>query len=103
MKYRLYHANSLRDLAFSDDLVGDAKTLFAAGEYTFIGYIDADSLDEVYAKTQNLHSPWVQAVPAAQIGAAFFGGCRSTSVGDIIGEDGDRYHVVSPIGFEEIN
>jgi len=80
--------------------------------YTLVATVKADNLDHAYAMSQNLDAPWaeLQEVRAADVVEAA-GGCRSTSVGDLIinmdfedvdGDEANRIrgaHQVEGIGF----
>ena len=54
----------------------------------YAGFVEAESLDEAYSKSQNFSGPWNPTNP-----------CRSTSVGDII-QDDDKFYMVCGIGFK---
>ena len=55
----------------------------------YVGYVNADSLEEAYMLSQNLGDgdTWNTVNP-----------CRSTSVGDVI-QDCDEFHMVYDMGF----
>ena len=52
------------------------------------GFVEAESLQEAFVKSQNDINPWNEVHP-----------CRSTSVGDIIQEH-DKFYMVCGIGFK---
>lgn len=55
-----------------------------------VGVVKATSIEEAYAKTQNLDRHWNYNKP-----------CRSTSVGDVIQVD-DQNFLVTNVGFKQI-
>ncbi len=57
-------------------------------EYT--GYVDAESLEEAFRLSQNVEEHWNKVNP-----------CRSTSVGDVIQDDG-TFYMVAGTGFTEL-
>jgi hypothetical protein len=78
-QYHIYHCTT--ELAFTEKQTQPR---------TYAGYVDADSLETAYQKSQNLTEPWNTVFP-----------CRSTSVGDVIqGEDG--FYMVSGVGFTKL-
>ncbi len=56
----------------------------------YAGYVEATSLNEAYALSQNIDSAWNEVQP-----------CRSTSVGDVI-QDDDTFYMVCGVGFEAL-
>jgi hypothetical protein len=57
----------------------------------YVGFVEADTLNEAYALSQNSDKPWNEAHP-----------CRSTSVGDII-QGPDGFHLVLGMGFKKLD
>ncbi len=56
----------------------------------YAGFVEADSLEEAYMKSQNSSETWNPTNP-----------CRSTSVGDVIQGD-NGFHMVCGIGFKQL-
>ena len=54
---------------------------------TYVGCVKAISLEDAFKKSQNFEEPWNETNP-----------CRSTSVGDVIQDNGNFYMVTS-MGF----
>lgn len=70
--------------------------------YERVAVVLADSLDEVYGRTQNIDKPWLQnpGVLSSEMQA------RSTSVGDVlmVTENGSRdAYRVAPMGFTKLD
>lgn len=57
----------------------------------YAGVVEADTLNEAYALSQNVDEPWNKYKP-----------CRSTSVGDVI-QAPDGFHLVCNVGFCKID
>lgn len=57
----------------------------------YVGFVEANSLEMAYQKSQNHEWPWNTTNP-----------CRSTSVGDVIALN-DEYYMVSSIGFKKLD
>lgn len=51
-----------------------------------VAIVEAENVDDVYRDTNNISNPWIynESVKAVSENADSGGGCRSTSVGDII-------------------
>ena len=84
MKFDIYHP------AF-----GELNTLRKPNsfEYERITTIEADSLDEVFTKSQNDFNEDYALLDV-----------RSTSIGDIVEDiDDERYYIIEPNGFTEVN
>jgi len=80
------------------------KKLVAEGQYEWVCQIDTDSLDEACKLTTSIDIPWVQNEEIDMLANTVHeaGGCRSTSVGDIILDNNNHYHVVAPSGFDDL-
>ena len=61
-------------------------------EYEYICDVEANSLDGAFANAQNDVNPDYAYLDV-----------RSTSVGDIIKDEDNRYHLVKGLGFEEVD
>lgn len=57
----------------------------------YVGFVEANSLEEAFRLSQNGEKPWNEAKP-----------CRSTSVGDII-QAPDGFYMVKNIGFQKLS
>lgn len=77
--YNIYHAIGPEKFTESQDQIR-----------IYVGHVEANSLNQAYALTQNLEWPWNINSP-----------CRSTSVGDVIECDG-KFYMVAGIGFIEV-
>ena len=90
------------DPTFRDDKA-DALFCWQAGGFRKVAEYDTADLNVVYHVTQNFDDPWIKdkAVhPTAEVLAA--GGCRSTSVGDIITDAEGGMWIVASLGFESL-
>lgn len=67
-------------------------------EYTEVGTVDTNDLNEAYALTQNSDTSWVMHNKTT----CKFLQCRSTSVGDVIKTSEGKLFMVANFGFEEI-
>jgi len=90
MKFNIYHA--IKGNFFADNIPEES--------YKKVAFLEASSLDEAYAKTQNIDSGWVKnhnvTTELTQ--------CRSTSVGDIIYNiEENQGYMVKDIGFEKVD
>jgi len=89
MIYKILHAN--RGNFFAEELPIDA--------YTHVANVQASSLDEVFRLTQNVFKNWTKSNGVLHS----IGELRSTSVGDIIIEEGTgKMFMVENIGFREV-
>lgn len=77
--YNIYHAIGPEKFTESQDQIR-----------IYVGHVEANSLNQAYALTQNHEWPWNVNAP-----------CRSTSVGDVIECDG-KFYMVAGIGFIEV-
>ena len=66
-------------------------------DYKLVAEVDANDLDKVYARTQNIDSSWTK----NSIVSTNLPQCRSTSVGDMIEVNG-QLHMVDMIGFKNV-
>jgi len=66
--------------------------------YERIATVNANNLDQVYAKTQHLHRPWWENPGVKAFGVA----ARSTSIGDIVQDKDGGLWVVADFGFEKL-
>lgn len=78
-QYHIYHATGEHRFQEVDRQARD-----------YAGFVEASSLEEAFAKSQNLDEPWNPVFP-----------CRSTSVGDVI-QDDNGLHMVCNIGFKQL-
>ena len=93
---KIYHASKeiFRDSVWYGDSglglsMAQIESAFNDGEYYLAGELDTDDLDAAYAQSQNVSfEGWVD-------------GQRSTSVGDIIENDGGFY-IVAPVSFDQM-
>lgn len=104
MKVTIYHCEDTRESFFYRTDAKEFKShdkicqMFLDGDYKQVGVIEdwvvppgSVSLDCAYEQSQNIDSPWNPATP-----------CRSTSVGDILEEDGE-FWIVAPHGFDKLD
>ena len=94
-----------RDVRF-DGSRGNAAAIAAlrkAGAFRTVAILDADNLDEAFARTNSIDRPWTENEAAALADAVkAAGGCRSTSVGDIL-ETETAAFMVDPVGFTKLH
>lgn len=109
MKCSIYHATNTRDsMAFHPKSTSfgfeHIKAMIRHGEYSHVADIECGGLEDAHRLSNNINELWIKNEEVTSISELirFAGGCRSTSVGDIISADGKLY-VVSPFGFEELN
>lgn len=76
-----YHIHQVVNPTFSEDKVQIRR---------YAGFVEANSLEDAYLKSQNDERLWNPGVP-----------CRSTSIGDVI-QDDNGFHLVVSNGFEEL-
>ena len=57
----------------------------------YVGFVEASSLEDAFAKSQNGDNPWNPYQP-----------CRSTSVGDVI-QDNSGFYMVLGLGFRHFD
>jgi hypothetical protein len=78
----------------------------AISEYNRIADIECDSLDEVFALSQNIGSSWLDNKEVTAIYSKYKEvkkEARSVSVGDLIhSEELDKYYIVEDFGFGEV-
>lgn len=99
--FHVYHADVPNfDYGFSPEAEASVKK-FPVG-YTKVATVKADHVEDAYAATNSIHRPWIQNpdVTVVDPNIPVRGGCRSTSVGDIISEEDHVPMVVSFVGFE---
>ncbi len=76
------------------------------GEYNRIADIECDSLDDVFALSQNIGSNWLENKEVTAYYSKYNEEkkeARSTSVGDLIySEELDKYYIVEDFGFGEV-
>ena len=90
MKFNIFHA--IKGNFFADNLPKES--------YQKVASVEASSLDDAYAKTQNIDSAWVNNDGVT----TFLGQCRSTSVGDIIyNTDEKQGYMVDNFGFKKVD
>jgi len=97
--YKIYHRQPLfPGLIFSDQEPLPADTLDWPASYQEVAHVEAESLEEVYLKTQHLERAWHlnQGVKAIQIS-------RSTSVGDVIQDEKGTFWAVAAAGFVRLS
>lgn len=76
--------------------------LMFKGKYRTVAQLEAETLEQVYERSQNLFHPWVEAPGVKRICPD---GVRSTSVGDVLVRVENRaatLHVVSSLGFADV-
>mgnify|MGYP005661735585 CR=1 FL=1 len=90
-----------RDLRFDGDPIIAAQAI-ARGHYTHVADVHTDNREVAFDVTQNIEASWVEigghGIHRARIDAKVEE-ARSTSVGDLVGNEGSIY-VVAPVGFE---
>ncbi|TLX15942.1 hypothetical protein [Rhizobium sp. MHM7A] len=87
-------------LVEGDDVFDSAKTAFDFGFYVEVAEIDSDSPEYAFRYTQNIDEAWSDP-PAEGVKPIGEGPFRSTSVGDLVEQDG-VFKLVSSIGFKEL-
>lgn len=94
--YRVYHAdNPTFFMPHAQKAVKD----FPKG-YTMVATVHAADIEDVFMATNNINRPWTQNVNVIPSGPVVErGGCRSTSVGDVITNDNDVPFLVGDVGF----
>lgn len=71
---------------------------FNKGNFTLVAEVKADNIEEVFALTNHIDSDWTENEGVTKApGATRF---RSTSVGDVVVADGERY-LCANIGWEK--
>nr|WP_298655906.1 hypothetical protein [uncultured Flavobacterium sp.] len=90
MKFDIYHA--IKGNFFADKLPAES--------YKKVASVNVSSLEDAYAKSQNIESTWTEHPDVI----TNLTECRSTSVGDIIynTEESQGYMVMN-IGFEKVD
>lgn len=89
MIYKILHAN--HGNFFADEL--------SINDYTHVASVQCQTLDDVFHITQNLYKNWTKNNGVLHS----IGELRSTSVGDIIIEEGTgKMFMVENIGFREV-
>ena len=81
-----------------------AKDDWSIGNYELVAdLLETTDLEEAYHLTQTIKRPWWQnaRVTPRFAGHSCSGGCRSTSVGDLL-IDKDGAHVVCAVGFAPV-
>jgi hypothetical protein len=97
--YKIYHRQPLYPgLVFSDQEPLLANTLDWPASYQEVAHVEAESLEEVYLKTQHLERAWHhnRGVQAIQMS-------RSTSVGDVIQDERGELWAVAATGFVRLS
>jgi hypothetical protein len=86
----------------SDGTEAQVARLLAAGAFRTVAILETADVDTAFGRTQSVSAPWIE-TEAATITAATkaAGGCRSTSVGDILETPAGSF-MVDPIGFHKI-
>lgn len=87
-------------LAKGDDVFDAALVAFQGGFFHHVAEIEGGDLNFAFRSTQNIDEAWGDA-PAEGVKPVGSGPFRSTSVGDIIEQDG-VYSLVSSFGFKEL-
>lgn len=97
MLYTVHHANG-HGFRFEFEPGG---WVTGQGEFQTVAVVEAQSLDQVYEKTNTIECLWTEnpQVKALPNGARQ----RSTSVGDVITTPEGKAFMVAPAGFEEID
>jgi len=94
--YTVFHHQPLCHLMGSGEM--RAEDLGWPENYERTATVNANSLDQVYAKTQHLHRPWWENPGVTAFGIA----ARSTSIGDIVQDREGQLWVVVDFGFEKL-
>lgn len=107
--YKIHHLKAVngdaRDVRFdgSKDNAEAIARLLENDGYELVATMKAESLDDVFARSQNVDSAWIAAEGVHGMMAVLKrGGCRSTSIGDIIEVDG-VLHMVDASGFTVVS
>ena len=108
--YSIYQSANTRDSMMfetgADEMFGfeNIKKMIKRGQYSHVADIACGSLEDAFDLSNNINKAWIENDEVAKLSETvkFAGGCRSTSVGDIISHDGKLY-VVAGFGFEELN
>lgn len=108
-------SNQTRDTTFygHDDICSVEKVIgmvFDSLEdeglgYSHVGSIDTNDLDEAYQLTNNINSSWIDGDKVDFLSDAVKakGGCRSTSVGDILIDNSTgKIWIVASFGFDDL-
>jgi len=94
--YTVFHHQPLCHLMGSGEM--RAEELGWPENYERTATVNANNLDQVYAKTQHLHRPWWENPGVKAFGVA----ARSTSIGDIVQDREGQLWVVADFGFEKL-
>lgn len=87
-------------LSEGDEVFDSAKTAFEGGFYVEVAEVEGDSPEYAFRWTQNIDDAWSD-TPAEGVMPIGKGPFRSTSVGDIVEQDG-VFKLVSALGFKEL-
>ena len=85
--------------------MAQAQDDWSIGNYELVAdLLEATDLEEAYRLTQTINRPWWQdaRVTPRFIGHSCSGGCRSTSIGDLLVTDDGSAHVVCAVGFAPV-
>jgi hypothetical protein len=93
MKFTVLHAQS-RDTRFE---FHPPNWTERRDDYLAVAHVEAETLDEVYERTNTIDVPWMEKSGVTALRAS-----RSTSVGDIIIEEGGTEWMVASFGFSEL-
>ncbi len=94
MKYGIWH---VRDIFLGEVAFGWGRLGMFPDEFAEVAQLEADSLNAAFAASQNLEDSWLKNPTVVSNRE----GCRSTSVGDVIVEDGIAY-LVERVGFRKL-
>jgi hypothetical protein len=87
-------------LVEGDKVFDSAKAAFDSGFYTEVAEIDGDDLEFAFRYTQNIEESWSDP-PMQGVKPIGQGPFRSTSVGDIVEQDG-VFQLVCSMGYKEL-
>lgn len=106
--YKVYHLESKTEAAAAIRFDGSKasaeaiSTELRVGSYRFVAELEADGLDEVFARTQNIENNWTGDEVGLSPAVLAAGGARSTSVGDLIQSSEGEIVIVDGAGFTPI-
>ena len=78
--YHIYHSFGPRKFTETD-----------VQSRVYVGFVEANSMEEAFEKSQNSETPWNPQYP-----------CRSTSVGDVIQDEIGEFYMILSVGFRHL-
>ena len=93
--YSVYHRKTLIDINSFENAI---SRLNWPEEYHLVASVEAENLDQAYAKTQHIDQQWWQ-----NTGVELLAESRSTSIGDILIGPDCHIMVVMPVGFADLS